>query len=123
MSKLKIVLKYLLVIFFVGAGINHFVNPDFYIRIMPPYLPWHRELVWLSGIFEVAFGLMVLFPRYLRLAGWGLIALLIAVFPANIHMAVNSHLYPEVPTAFHLIRLPLQLVFIAWVWWVCISKK
>ncbi|MGE0104855.1 MAG: DoxX family protein [Blastocatellales bacterium] len=123
MSKLKIVLKYLLVIFFVGGGINHFVNPDFYIRIMPPYLPWHRELVLLSGVFEVVLGLMVLIPRYLRLAGWGLIALLIAVFPANIHMAVNSHLYPEIPTVFHFIRLPLQLVFIAWVWWVCISRK
>jgi len=122
-SKLKIVLKYLLVIFFVGGGINHFINPDFYIRIMPPYLPWHRELVWLSGIFEIALGLMVLIPRYLRLAGWGLIALLIAVFPANIHMAVNSHLYPEIPTVFHFVRLPLQLVFIAWVWWVCISRK
>ncbi len=123
MSKLKIVLKYLLVIFFVGGGINHFVNPDFYIRIMPPYLPWHRELVLLSGVFEVVLGLMVLIPRYLRLAGWGLIALLIAVSPANIHMAVNSHLYPEIPTVFHFIRLPLQLVFIAWVWWVCISRK
>lgn len=123
MSKLKIVLKYLLVIFFVGGGINHFVNPDFYIRIMPPYLPWHRELVLLSGVFEVVLGLMVLFPRYLRLAGWGLIALLIAVSPANIHMAVNSHLYPEIPIVFHFIRLPLQLVFIAWVWWVCISRK
>lgn len=123
MSKLKIVLKYLLVIFFVGGGINHFVNPDFYIRIMPPYLPWHRELVLLSGVFEVVLGLMVLFPRYMRLAGWGLIALLIAVSPANIHMAVNSHLYPEIPIVFHFIRLPLQLVFIAWVWWVCISRK
>jgi len=123
MKILKTILKYLLVVFFVGAGVYHFVNPDFYIRIMPPYLPWHRELVYLSGIFEVVLGVMVLIPRYLRLAGWGLIALLIAVYPANIHMAVNSHLYPEVPASFHLIRLPLQFVFIAWVWWVCLSKK
>ncbi|MBK9314965.1 MAG: DoxX family membrane protein [Acidobacteria bacterium] len=123
MNSLKIILKYLLVFFFVAAGVNHFVNPDFYIRIMPPYLPWHRELVYLSGVFEIVFGLLVLVPRYLRMAGWGLIVVLIAVYPANIHMALNSHLYPDVPVAFHYIRLPLQFVFIAWVWWVCMSKK
>ncbi len=120
---MKIIFKYLLSFFFFAAGINHFVNPDFYIRIMPPYLPWHLELVYLSGFFEIALGLLVMIPRYTRLAGWGLIALLIAIYPANIHMAVNSHLYPEVPAAFHLIRLPLQLVFIAWVWWVCLRRK
>jgi uncharacterized membrane protein len=115
---LKIVLKYLLAAFFVAAGMYHFINPDFYLRIMPPYLPWHLELVYLSGFFEIALGLLILIPRYTRLAGWGLIALLIAVFPANIHMAVNHDNYPDVPMWFHWFRLPLQLVFIAWAWWV-----
>jgi uncharacterized membrane protein len=114
---LKIVLKYLLAAFFVAAGMYHFINPDFYLRIMPPCLPWHKELIYLSGFFEIALGLLVLIPRYVRPAGWGLIALLIAVYPANIHMAVNYHLYPDVPIWFHWVRLPLQLVFIAWAWW------
>jgi uncharacterized membrane protein len=118
MGTLKIVLKYLLAAFFVGAGMYHFINPDFYLRIMPPYLPWHKQLIYLSGFFEIALGLLVLIPKYMRLAGWGLIALLIAVYPANIHMAVNHHLYPDVPIWFHWVRLPLQLIFIAWAWWV-----
>lgn len=117
MSNLKLVMKYLLAAFFVGAGINHFVNPDFYLRIMPPYLPWPELLQYLAGACEVILGVMLLVPRWTRLAAWGLIGLLIAVYPANIHMAINHHLYPEVPMAFHWFRLPLQFVFIAWAWW------
>lgn len=117
MRKLKTVLKYLLAFFFVAAGLNHFWHPEFYLQIMPPYLPWHRELVLLSGVFEVVLGVLLLIPKYTRLAAWGLILLLLAVYPANIHMAVNHHLYPDIPVRFHWIRLPLQFVFIAWAWW------
>ena len=117
MRIVKVAMKYLLAIFFLLAGINHFINPAFYVNIMPPYLPWHLELVYLSGLFEIILGAMVLIRKYTRLAAWGMIALLIAVFPANVHMAVNSHLYPDINPVALWIRLPLQGVFIAWAWW------
>ncbi|MEW6730259.1 MAG: DoxX family protein [Acidobacteriota bacterium] len=114
MNKVKTVLKYLLSLFFVVVGISHFVISDFFVNIMPPYLPWHLALVYISGVCEIGLGLIVLLPRYTALAAWGLIALLIAVFPANIHMALNPQLYPHLsPSALYL-RLPLQGVFIAW---------
>src|SRR3954451_19842014 len=88
-------MRWLLGILFMAAGANHFINPDFYARIMPPYLPWHLELVYLSGVLEILFGTLVLIPTLAPFASWGLIALLIAVFPANIHMALHPELYPE----------------------------
>ena len=117
MSKIKTFMKYLLGVFFVGAGVMHFVNPGFYLKLMPPYLPWHLGLVYLSGIFEIVLGILVVIPKYTRLAAWGLIALLIAVFPANIYLAMNPHLMPNASPTTHLMRLPFQLVFIAWAWW------
>ncbi|MDT5295234.1 MAG: hypothetical protein QOJ76_2114 [Acidobacteriota bacterium] len=110
----KLILKYLFALFFASAGVNHFINTAFYLKIMPPYLPWHLPLVYLSGVFEIALGVMLLMPRFTRAAGWGLIALLIAVSPANVHMAVNAELYPEYSVAALWLRLPLQLVLIAW---------
>jgi uncharacterized membrane protein len=121
MKIVRLILKYLLVVFFVLAGVNHFINPEFYLRIMPPYLPWHEALNYLSGFLEVALALLVLVPRYTRPAGWGLIALLIAIFPANLHMALHPELFPEAPPIAWYIRLPLQLVFIAWVYWITIA--
>ena len=100
----------------VGAGVMHFVNPDFYLKIMPPYLPLHRELVYLSGVCEITLGALLLIPRYSRLAAWGIIALLIAVFPANIYVYQNQDVLAA-PALIHLLRLPLQGVFILWVYW------
>lgn len=117
MRKLKTILKYLLFVFFVAAGLNHFINPAFYLKIMPPYLPWHLFLVYLSGFFEVALGVLLLAPVFTRVAAWGLIALLIAVFPANIQMAINPQLYPDISPPALWLRLPLQAVFIAWAYW------
>lgn len=117
MKIVRVVLKYLMAVFYVGAGMNHFLNPDFYMKIMPNYLPWHLELVFLSGIIEVALGAFLLLPRYTRLVAWGIIALLVAVFPANIHVALNPHVLPDVSPTFHWIRLPLQGVLIAWAYW------
>lgn len=110
-------MRLLLGLSMIGAGILHFVLPDRYIRIMPPYMPWHRELVHISGVFEIALGGLLLVRRCSRLAGWGLIALLIAVFPANLHMAMHAELYPEFPPVALWVRLPFQLVFIAWAYW------
>ncbi len=103
--------------FFVVAGVNHFLNPDFYVAIMPPYLPAHLELVYLSGVFELVGGVAVLVAGVRVLAGWGLILLLIAVFPANLHTALHPELFPDVSTVAMYARLPLQLVFIAWAYW------
>lgn len=117
MQKFKVVMKYLLVVVYVAAGVNHFVNPEFYLKMMPPYLPWHLALVYISGVAEIVLGLLVLFPRFTQLAGWGLIALLIAVFPANVYMAQNPHLFPDLNQTALLIRLPIQLLLIWWAWW------
>ena len=106
----------MLAIFMVGAGTTHFVNPDFFLKIMPPYLPWHLPLVYLSGLFEIALGVLLLVPRFSRLAAWGIIALLIAVFPANIYLYQHQDLLPASPLV-HLLRLPLQAVFILWAYW------
>ena len=110
----KLTLKWLLAIAFVLAGANHFINPKFYLNIMPPYLPWHLFFVYLSGALEIILGGSLLFPKLQRIAAWGLILLLLAVFPANIHMALNTHLYPEIAPAFIYLRLPIQLVIIVW---------
>ena len=116
MNRTKSVSKYVLAIFMVGAGTMHFINPDFYLKIMPPYLPLHRELVCLSGICEIVLGLILLVGRFSQLAAWGIIALLIAVFPANIYVYQNQDVLPA-PPILHLLRLPLQAVFILWACW------
>ena len=109
-----LVLKWVLGLLFVLAGAAHFVRPEMYVKIMPPYLPWHLELVYLSGLFEIVLGVLLLIPRTTSPAAWGLIALLIAVFPANLHMAQNPELYPGINPVLLWLRLPLQGVLIAW---------
>ena len=117
MSKLKCLSRYLLGMFFIAAGLNHFWHTAFYVGIMPPWLPWHLVLVYLSGAAEIGLGALLLFSRWQMLASWGLIALSLAVFPANIHMALHPELFPQfTPTGLWL-RLPLQAVLIAWIGW------
>jgi uncharacterized membrane protein len=99
------------------AGINHFADSDFYVQIVPPYMSWPLELVYVSGAIELALGALILIPRYSMFAAWGIIALFVAVFPANVHMAVNSQLYPAFSPVALWIRLPLQGVLIAWAYW------
>jgi uncharacterized membrane protein len=103
--------------FFVVAGVMHFLMPRTYERMMPPYLPWHREFVRASGVAEAVGGLGLIPRATRRLAGWWLIATLIAVFPANAHMALHPEEFPEIPGGAVSLwaRLPFQAVFIAWV--------
>jgi uncharacterized membrane protein len=99
-------------------GINHFVMPKAYESIMPDYLPAHRELVYASGVAEIVGALATLHPKTRRAGGWFLIATLVAIFPANVHMAMNPADYPKVPggeTTLY-VRLPLQVLFVYWVW-------
>ena len=117
MKAFKLVVRVLFAAFFVIAGVTHFTNRDFFTAIVPPYLPWPVMLVYVSGVVEIVLGVMLLVPATTRIAAWGLIALLIAVFPANIHMAMNPQLYPDTPLAALLIRLPLQGVMIAIAYW------
>jgi uncharacterized membrane protein len=117
MTIFKQVMKWLLGVGFIIAGANHILNPGFYLKIMPGYLPWHLELVYISGVCEAFLGALVLVPRYQRAAAWGLIALLVAVFPANVQMVVHPELYAEIPLVLLWCRLPLQGLFIAWAYW------
>lgn len=123
MNKMKIVLKWLLCIFMVGSGVNHFLNAQFYLRMMPPYLPWHLALVYLSGVVEIGLGVLLVIPRFTKLAAWGIIALLIAIFPANIYMSTNPQNFPEFNATGLLIRLPFQALFIAWAFWFTRDEK
>jgi uncharacterized membrane protein len=116
MSKTKTISKYVLALFMLGGGTMHLLRPDFYLKIMPPYLPLHWELVYLSGVFEIALGLLLIVPRSSRFAAWGIIALLIAVFPANINVYQHQEVLPAPPIV-HLLRLPLQGVLILWAYW------
>ena len=116
MTTIKTISKFVLAIFLIGAGITHFVNPAFFLKIMPPYLPLHKELVLVSGIFEVLLGVLLLVPPYSRWAAWGIVALLIAVFPANLYVFQHQELIPASPLV-HLLRLPLQGVLILWAYW------
>ena len=116
MSRIKPISKYLLAIFMIGAGTMHFVNPGFFLKIVPPYLPLHKELVLVSGVCEVSLGVLLLIPKCSHLAVWGIVALLIAVFPAIIYLFQNQDLMPASPLV-HILRLPLQGVFILWANW------
>ena len=115
--------RYLAALAFIGAGVMHFVDTEWFVHIVPPYLPAPRALVYISGVAEILGGVGLLVPRMRRLAGIGLIALLVAVFPANIHMAVNEvmPLSGPIPVWSLWLRLPLQLIFMAWVWWVSLA--
>ena len=101
---------------FITTGVLHFVRPRMYEAIMPRYLPAHRELVLASGVAELAGGAGVLHPRTRRAAGWWLIATLVAVFPANVEMAVHHERFRKIPKSLLLARLPLQGAMIALVW-------
>lgn len=113
--------RWVLGLLLIGQGINHFVMTDEMVRIMPSFLPWHRPLVWLSGAAEIGLGAMALSRRTRRLAGWGIIALLVAVWPANWTMALNAEAWPSIPEWALWTRLPFQLVFAWWAWASCIA--
>ena len=114
---LKTILKYTFALAFIAGGVNHFLNPKLYLKIMPPYLPWHLPLVYISGVAEVVLGAALLIPTLTPWAAWGLIALLVAVFPANLYMAMNPELFRGIPPTLLWLRLPLQGVLIAWAYW------
>jgi uncharacterized membrane protein len=119
MEILREILRFTLAAFIISAGVLHFVKPKPFVKIVPNYLPYHLALVYISGFFEILGGVGLLIPPVSAAAAWGLIALFIAVFPANINMAVNQIQLQGIPhiPALYWARLPLQAVLIAWAWW------
>ena len=99
--------------FYIYIGVNHFTDPNYFLSIMPPYLKWHLELVYISGFFEIIFGLGLL-TKYRKISSWGLILLLIAVFPANIHLILSekAQIALNITKETAIIRAPFQLLFI-----------
>lgn len=119
-----IIAKYILIIissiFYVLVGIKHFIDPNFFLAIVPPYLPYHLELVYISGIFEILFGVMILFPKYRYWGSVGLILLLIAVFPANIYLFQSIEAQKAIGATQEIAtwRLPIQGIFILVAYWI-----
>ena len=115
---LKPASRYALVWLFLSTAVMHFVRPTPFVRIVPPYFPHALTLVYITGIAEIIGAIGLLVPRSRRLAGGGLIVVLIAVFPANINMALHPEQFRDIASgAFFWVRLPLQLLYIAWAAW------
>lgn len=107
---------YVMASIYILAGLLHFLQPQVFLKIMPPYIPFHRAMVLLSGIAEILLGFGLLFPATREYAAWGIIALLIAVFPANIEQVRSKGARLGLPMWAVIARLPLQLVLIWWAW-------
>lgn len=101
---------------YIAAGLNHFRKPKMYLRLMPDYIPAHLTMVYISGVAEVILGALLLFPATRIWAAWGIIILLILVFPANIQMALDFYARKNPYLWIAIIRLPLQFVLIWWAW-------
>lgn len=116
----KLILIIISSIFYTIVGIKHFINPEFFLAIVPPYLPYHLELVYISGFFEILFGIMILFPRYRFYGSIGLILLLLAVFPANIYLAQSKEAQVAIGASQQIAtwRLPIQGLLILAAYWI-----
>ena len=115
--KVTIIKSFLIIIssiFYVIVGIKHFIEPEYFLSIVPPYLSYHLELVYISGLFEILFGLLILFPKYRYYGAIGLILLLVAVFPANIYLAQSKEAQEALGATQEIAtwRLPIQGVLI-----------
>jgi uncharacterized membrane protein len=110
-------------VLFVVAGALHFARPKMYESIMPPSIPAPHAMVLISGIFEILGGIGVMLPATRPAAAWGLIALLIAVFPANIYMAADAKFEQLAPRPLLFARLPLQFVLMWWIYAACLRKE
>ena len=117
LSKIKRASIVLASAFYVLVGIQHFVNPHWFVPIVPPYLPYPLWLVYISGFSEIILGLLLLIPPMRFIAGWGLVLFLIAVFPANIYVAQTNGQAMNTTPIIAWARLPFQLVFIAIAYW------
>ncbi len=113
----KLITIFIMSYFYISVGIKHFTEPEWFMQIMPPYLPLHEELVYISGLFEIILGFMLLFKKTRFMAGWGLIMLLIAVFPANIYLAQTNGEAMNISPIIAWGRLPFQGLFVFLAFW------
>ena len=103
--------------FYISVGISHFTDPNWFLQIVPPYLPYKLELVYISGFLEIILGIMLIIPSIRFYAGWGLIMLLIAVYPANIYLAQTNGAAMKTSSVVAWGRLPFQFLFIYLAFW------
>tara|TARA_Y100000590_G_C15077649_1_gene772608 strand:- start:21 stop:365 length:345 start_codon:yes stop_codon:yes gene_type:complete len=108
-------------IFYIYIGIKHFIDPNWFLHIIPPTLiPYGLEIVYISGFFEILFGILLLFDKYRKIAAYGLILLLLAVYPANIYLAFSKEAQELIQISSFMaswVRLPLQFVFLGLAYW------
>ena len=104
-------------LWFFGGGIGHFVSTEFFLSIVPPWVPYPLAAVYISGAIEIVLSLMLLWPQIRPQAGWGIIALTLAVTPANIHMWLNPDSFPEISPDLLSARLVVQILLILLIWW------
>ncbi|WP_101758148.1 DoxX family protein [Oceanicoccus sp. KOV_DT_Chl] len=113
----------IIALFFLGGGVGHFIFVDFFVQSMPDYLGYHKELVLISGVFEILGGVGILIPKTRVVAAYGLLALIVAVYPANINMALHPERYQDISVLFLYIRLPLQFLMLWFVWWAIAPER
>ena len=114
---LKLISVVIMGLFYISVGVEHFMDPYWFLQIVPPYLPYKIELVYISGFLEIVLGVMLLIPKTRVYAGWGLIMLLIAVYPANIYLAQTNGAAMNTTPLIAWGRLPFQFVFIGLAYW------
>lgn len=115
---LKNIFKILLSLLLISAGCLHFLNTEFFLKIVPPYIPAPLWMVWISGVGEIILGIALQIPKISKRASWAIILLFIAVFPANLHMYLHPEQFPDIPRLGLLLRLPIQGILIGWAYWV-----
>lgn len=118
MKRIKILTVYLMAFFYVNVGVDHFINPDYFLSIVPQYISWKLEAVYISGFFEIIFGVGLLTPLR-KYSSWGLIILLLAVFPANIYLieSIQAQQALGISRQIAIIRAPFQILFIGLAYW------
>ncbi len=114
---LKIIGLGIVCLFFLIGGIGHFTHTESFVAIMPPYVPFHLEAVYISGVFELLGALGILWKKTRRIAGIGLFVLVLMVTPANIHMYLNAEQFPNFSMTYHYVRFAVQLALLSIIWW------
>lgn len=123
MNKLKIAGMAFVFLWFMGGGVMHFITPEFFLAIMPPYVPYHEAAVAISGVIEILGALGLLLQHTRRMAGIGLFVLTLAVSPANVYMSMNPGLFPDVSELALTLRLVIQVLLLACIWWSTMPDK
>ena len=117
MMNFKFITIIIMSCFYMNVGVKHFIEPEWFLQIMPPNFPHHYEAVYWSGFFELLFGFLLINPMTRQLAGWGIIFVMITVFPANLYLAVTDGVAMNISIELAWGRLPFQYVFIGLAFW------